>query len=112
MNLDGSDGLLGALGLTLKNLVAGAVASFVALRFFEGLGTAERWTTFVGGWAIAAYGGPPLNAYLELAPKLEIGIVFLLGLFGMAIAAELIRLIRDTDWKGIVDGLLRRARGS
>jgi hypothetical protein len=112
MNLDGSDGLLGALGLTLKNMAAGAVASFVALRFFDGLSTWQKWTTFIGGWAIAAWGGPPLNAYLELAPKLEIGIVLLLGLFGMAIAAELIRVIHDTDWKGIVDGLLRRARGS
>jgi hypothetical protein len=77
------------------------VASFVALRFFEGLGVWEKWTTFLGGWALAAWGGPPLAAYLELKPSIEIGIVLLMGLFGMAIAAEAVRLIRDTDWRGL-----------
>lgn len=102
MNLDGSDSALGALGLTLKNLAAGAVASFVALRFFEGLGVWEKWTTFLGGWALAAWGGPPFAAYLELKPSIEIGIVLLMGLFGMAAAAELVRLIRETDWKKMI----------
>lgn len=105
------DGALGALGLTLKNVAAGAVASFVALRFFEGLGVWEKWTTFLGGWALAAWGGPPLTAYLELKASIEIGIVLLMGLFGMAIAAEAVRLIRDTDWRGLVDSILRRKSG-
>lgn len=95
-------GLLGALGLSLKNAAAGAVASFVALRFFEGLGLWEKWTTFLGGWALAVWGGPPLTAYLELKASIEVGVVLLMGLFGMAIAAEAIRLIRETDWKKLM----------
>jgi hypothetical protein len=105
------DSWLGALGLTLKNCAAGAVASFVALRFFEGLGVWEKWTTFLGGWALAAWGGPPLREYLELKPSIEIGVVLIMGLFGMAIAAEAVRLIRDTDWRGLLDSILRRKSG-
>jgi hypothetical protein len=110
MNLD-ADGALGALGLTLKNLAAGAVSSFVALRFFDGLSTLDKWTTFLGGWAIAAWGGAPVTTYLEQGPKVEVGIVLLLGLFGMSIAGQLMRVIRDTDWKGLLDAILRRRGG-
>lgn len=111
MSVDSVDGALGTLGLTLKNLLAGAVASFVALRFFEGISAWEKWTTFLGGWAVAAWGGPPLAAYLELNAKMEVGVVLLLGLFGMAVAAELIRLLRGIQWAGLVDALLRRKSG-
>lgn len=102
------DGSLGGLGLTAKNLLVGAVASFVGLRFFEGASRWERWSTFLGGWALAAWGGPPLAAYLELKPSTEVGIVLLLGLFGMAVAAELIKLIRGIDWRTL---LSRKAGG-
>ena len=121
MSFDSADGALGALGLTLKNLVAGAVTSFVSLRFFDGQRTADgavkpmtwlqKWTTFIGGWAMAAYGGPPLNAWLELKPGIEIGVVLILGLFGMAVAAEVMRFIRETDWRGILGTFLRRKTG-
>lgn len=121
MSVESLDGWLGALGLSLKNLLAGAVTSFVSLRFFDGdkqpdgtlrpMGWLQKWTTFVGGWALAAYGGPPLNAWLELKPGIEIGVVLVLGLFGMAAAAEVMKFIRETDWKGILGALLRKKTG-
>ena len=106
-----TDDWLAVLGLTLKNCAAGAVASFAALRFFEGLGVRDKWITFLGGWALAAWGGPPLREYLELKASIEVGVVLIMGLFGMAIAAELVRLLRDTDWRGLVDAMLRRKSG-
>lgn len=96
--MDAVEALLGALGLTLKTLVAGAVGAFVSLRFFEGLSPWERWTTFLGGWAIAAYLTTPVTSYLELPAKVEVGISLLLGLFGMSLAAALMRVVRETDW--------------
>jgi hypothetical protein len=102
------DSYLGALGLTLKNCVVGAAASFIALRFFEGLGVWEKWTTFLGGWALAAWGGPSIAAYLEVKTSIEVGVVLITGLFGMAVSAEAVRLIRDTDWRGLLDSILRR----
>jgi hypothetical protein len=117
MTVDSIDGVLAALGLSLKNIIAGAVTSFVSLRFFDGdrqpdgttrpLGWLQKWTTFLGGWALAAWGGPPLNAYLELKPGMEIGVVLVLGLFGMAVAAEVMKFIRDRGW----ESALRAWRG-
>ena len=97
------DKLLAAFGLKLVNVIVGAVASFVALNFWRGLESRrERWSTFLGGWALAAWGAAPLRDGLDLKPALEVGLVLTLGLFGMAAAAEVIKLIRDTDWKGLV----------
>jgi hypothetical protein len=99
---------VGAIGLTLKGLVAGAVGAFISLRFFDGLSAWERWLTFMGGWGIASYGGVPVTEALDLAsPKAELFVTLLLGLFGMSIAAAVIRVIRETEWKSF----LSRFRG-
>lgn len=93
-------GIMSMLGLKLVNVVAGACSSFVALRFFDGLTMMDKWITFLGGWLLAAWGASPLSEFLQLNPKVEIGIVLLLGLFGMAVAAELVRLARsfNLEW--------------
>lgn len=106
MDWDAIGALLAALGLKLANIVAGAFTSFAALRFFDGLKKWERWTTFFGGWAIAAFGAPPFTEYFELKPKLEVGAALLLGMFGMAAAAAIIKLIKETDWPSLVRALL------
>lgn len=106
------DKVLGVLGLKLVNLVVGAFSSFVALNFWRGVDSSrERWVTFIGGWAVAAWGGPPLREWLELKPSLEIGIVLALGLFGMALVAELLKLIRETDWKSVAAAIFRWKTG-
>lgn len=102
-NIDG--GILAALGLKLVNLLVACVTSFVSLRFFDGLNTRDRWITFVGGVAIAAWGAAPLREYFELKPGVEVGIVVLLGLFGMSIASEVVKLVRDTDWIALIRNL-------
>lgn len=115
MDLDSSNGLLAALGLKAVNVVAGAVTSFVSLRFFDGLTVWEKWTTFLGGWAIAAWGAAPVTEFFELKAKTEIGIALILGLFGMSLTAALVRMIKETNWTGllkeIVDTILRRKNG-
>lgn len=105
--MEPQDGLLAALGLKLVNVLVGAISSFCALRFFDGLGIFDKWVTFVGGWAVAAWGASPLAEYIGIGPKVEIGLVLLLGFFGMATAAELIRVIRSLNWEAI-KGLLGR----
>lgn len=95
------EGFLAVLGLKLVNVVVGAVSSFTALRFFDGLTLLDKWTTFIGGWAVSAWGASPLADYMGLGPKVEIGLVLMLGLFGMAIAAEFIRVVRSLTWESI-----------
>lgn len=101
--------ILAALGLKLQNVVVGAIASLVALKFFRELGAWELSITFVGGLAIAAWGGPALAGYAE-AGKYELGVVLLCGLFGMAAAGEAMHLVREGGWKDLVP-FLRRGGG-
>ena len=96
------EAVLSALGLKLKVVVAGAVGSFVSLQFFEGLSREDRWLTFFGGWALAAYLALPLTEFFELKPAMEQGISLAVGLFGMSLAAALIKAIRDTKWSEII----------
>jgi hypothetical protein len=105
MDWDSINAALTALGLKLVNVVAGAITSFAALRFFEGLHWWEKWLTFLGGWALAAFGSPPITEFFELKPKVEVGIALLAGLFGMALAAALMKLIKETDWVDLVRSL-------
>lgn len=105
------DKVLAAFGLKLVNAVVAAVGSFVSLRFFDGLTFMNKWTTFIGGWALAAWGAPPLREYLEAPPKVELLFVLLLAFFGMSVASEMVKLLRDTDWRGIIASFVNRKGG-
>lgn len=105
------EALLSALGLKFKVAVAGAVAAFVSLRFFEGLSPWERWMTFLGGWAMAAYLAEPVTLYLELPGKVDVGISLVIGLFGMSIAAAVVKVIRDTSWGDFLSQFRRKPGG-
>jgi hypothetical protein len=99
--METTEKFLSLLGLSLVNIIPAAITSFAALRFFDGLSTKDKWTVFLGGWAIASWGAHPLREYLDLKPSVEIGLVLLLGLFGMAVVAEVVKLIRQIDWSVI-----------
>ena len=105
------DAVLSAIGVGLKELIAGAAGAFISLRFFDELSVWEKWTTFFGGWALAAFGAQPLADVFELRPSVSIGIALLLGLFGMSLAAKLISTIRDTDWIGFTKQVIALIRG-
>ena len=115
MDFDSNDGLLASLGLKFVTVLAGAVTAFVSLRFFEGLSVWEKWTTFLGGWALAAWGAAPLTEYFDFKPKMEVAMALILGLFGMSLTAAIVGVIKETRWgdmlKTIVDFLLRRRNG-
>lgn len=101
-------GILAFLGLKFVNVIVGACSSFIALRFWDNLGAGEKWITFFGGWILAAYGAPPLIELLEVKQKTEILFVILLGVFGMALAAETIKVIRDPSWVEFVKAIILR----
>jgi len=105
--MDWIDAATTATGLKLKTVIAGAMGSFISLRFFDGLKLWERWTTFFGGWAIASYCAEGVSYFLGVVqPTLETGIALGIGLFGMAISAAIMKLIKDTDWKEVVKTIL------
>jgi hypothetical protein len=105
--MDWIDTAFTATGLKLKTVIAGAMGAFISLRFFDDLKLWERWTTFLGGWALASWWAEGVAYFLALKlPALESGIALGLGLFGMALAAAVMKLIRETDWAGILRSIL------
>ena len=105
--MDWLDAFFTATGLKIKTVIAGAMGAFISLRFFDNLRTWERWTTFLGGWALASWWAEGVAYFLELKlPALESGIALGLGLFGMALTAAVMKLIKETDWAGIVKTIL------
>ena len=83
------------------------MGAFISLRFFDGLRTWERWATFLGGWALASWCSDGLAFFLGIVqPVFEKGISLGLGLFGMAIAAAIMKLIRETDWQGVIKSIV------
>lgn len=97
------EAILAVLGLKFKVVVAGAIGAFISLNFFDNLKTGEKWTTVLGGWALASYTASPTTAFFELTnPSAEPGISILIGLFGMSLAAAIIKAIRDTKWSEII----------
>ena len=94
-NMEDLDKVLATLGLKLVNVIVGAASSFATLRFFDGLTVGAKWSTFVGGWALAAWGAPPLRDFMEAPAKIELLYVMLIGLFGMAAIAEVFKFIKD-----------------
>jgi len=91
-------GVLATAGLKLSTVIGGAFGGFISLRFHENLNWWEKWTTFLGGWALGGFLGLPLIEYLGLSKIWELGVALLISLFGMALAAAIIRAIREVDW--------------
>jgi hypothetical protein len=85
--------ILETMGLSWLNTAAGFVGSVISLRFVEGLNLWSRLSTVAAGTMVAAYCTPIAVELLGLSHKLEGGIAFMLGLFGMSIAGAVIKAI-------------------
>lgn len=98
--------ILAALGLKFKAVAASAFGAFISLRFFEGLNLWERWVTFFGGVIIGSYASSPVTAAFGATTEAaEQGIALGIGLFGMAVAAAIIKVIRETNWSALVTAI-------
>lgn len=87
------------LAIKWKALIAGTIGAVLSLRFFDGLNMQDKFTTAAGGAASANYLTEPAMQFFGLTPAtFEGGLGFIIGLFGMSIAAAVVRTIRDTNW--------------
>jgi hypothetical protein len=82
---------LTALGLKYATLAGGFFGALVSLKFIEGLSIPQRATTVLAGTLVSAYITPVIVSYLELSVRLEGGIAFLCGLFGMSFTGAVIK---------------------
>lgn len=92
----------------IAQAVPGTIGSIVALRWIIGT-PVQRLLSFIGGASTAYWGTNPILHYLD--PKVN-GLfgfaAFLLGLFGMAVAAKLYDGIAAFNIGARLDMILRR----
>jgi hypothetical protein len=86
---------LSAFGLKVATVVGGFFGALVSLKFIDGLTPKQRGSTVLAGTLVSAYVTPLAVSFLELTPKLEGGIAFLCGLFGMSFTGAVIKAMPD-----------------
>ena len=97
------DSIAAALGI---KTIAGFIGGLLSLRFFDGLTFAGKLWTVSGGMAMAFFMTQPIMTYFEWrADKYEGGVGFIIGLFGMSIAAAGMKAITDIEF---IKSLLKR----
>lgn len=84
--------------LNFKGFLLGAVGTLIALRFFDGLTTTQKWLTVVGGSMLAGLGRDLVLELLDVQPKHDGIIAFLIGLFGMALVSQVIQTVKQINW--------------
>lgn len=104
--MDSLDALITALGLKVKVVIASAMGAFISLRFFDGLNWWERWTTFLGGCALGSWCTSLVINALGVSERLEAPAAIIVGVFGMAVVSAIIKVIKDTDWIGVMKSVL------
>ena len=89
------DSVISSLGLKYGSILGGFLGALVSLKFIEDLSFTSRATTVFAGTAVSAYLSPTLIIWLEMSSKLEGGIAFLCGLFGMSFTGAVIKAMPD-----------------
>lgn len=82
---------LAAVGLKIGTVAGGFFGALVSLKFIENLSLWQRGSTVFAGTLVSAYLTPVVVSWLELSPRLEAGIAFLCGLFGMSFTGAVIK---------------------
>lgn len=97
-------------GIKKAAFVVGLVGAVVSLKFVK---RAQKWYENVlmifGGSAAAGYLEPPVSAYFHVTNGGFIA--FLIGLFGMSLAAAVMGMINSTEWGKLVPDIIRKRFG-
>lgn len=89
--------------------VAGAIGAAASIRFSDDIDTfGKRLASISSGAAAAHYVTPMVMEHLGINAAGAGGVAFLLGLFGMSIAASIIRAIKSADLLEFVRGWIGR----
>lgn len=88
----------------------GLLGSLIALRWLPTETTRiDRAIAAIGGFAAASTVGPMIAELSGIgSPRIESGIVFVIGLFGMAVVGELMRTIKEVGLPTIVRDFIRK----
>lgn len=112
---------LAALGIKLAVLVSSAVGGFLSLRFFEGeqlpdgtcrpLGVGQKWFIAGAGCAMGVYLSGLVVDFFQLTDKtgrVEVGLGLAIAVFGMSLAAAIVKTLRELNLGGVIESWLTR----
>ena len=107
------EGTLTAIGAALAKLAPGILGSLISLRALPvGATWGDRFTAFVGGVGASMYVGPALTEWAGISSaRIEAGIGFAVGLFGMVVVGELVSTFRELGLAQILRDWLRKILG-
>ncbi len=92
-------------------LLAAVLGALVGLRFAPGISWAERAANVFCGLLLAAFIAPALVEWLRInSAGMQAGLSFVVGLFGLSLAAAILQGIRETRWAEIITGWISRRR--
>lgn len=88
---------------------AGALGSFVALRYAPGVTWLERVGNVISGAACAGFFAPALAEWLAITSQvMQSGMAFGVGMFGLSLAASITEGIRQVKFGDIINGWISR----
>ena len=93
------DGLAEYIGVKTGAIIGGGFGAAVSLAFIQGP-IWYRISLFGGGMVSAAYVTPLISNALDLG-KSENAVAFLVGMFGMSIAAAIIRTVQEVNFDSL-----------
>lgn len=88
--------------------LVGALGSLVGLRFAPGLSWWERLANVAAGSACAGVLAPAVGDWLHATAPLQSALAFVVGLFGLSLAAAVMQGLRDLKVGDILSGWLSR----
>lgn len=103
-------GLWDTVAQAAAKLWPGLAGALVALRWLPVDTTrADRFFAAIGGLVAAANLGPAISEIVGISSqRVEAGIVFAVGLFGMAVAGELIQTVRELQLAALARDAIRK----
>lgn len=90
------DWLASTLGVKSSQLLAGFLGALGSLHFLPKASRIFLCSMVINGAICAAYVTPAIAVYLDVGERLENGIAFTVGLFGMTLTGAVITAIRES----------------
>jgi hypothetical protein len=89
--------------------IAGCLGALVGLHFAPGATRLERAFNVLAGGLCAGYITPAITEWLRIEPAgMQACAAFGVGLFGLSVASEVVKFIRDGGLRRFVDAWLQR----
>lgn len=98
------DAFLESIGVAKASAIGGAVGALISLKFADGLKLGGKLFMFFCGISLASFTTPVAAHYFSVGVNFYGGIGLLIGLFGMALVAALMRAIEEA-WATVRDAV-------